>query len=111
MQFAAAGHQKDVGTSVSSTRRANWQQFLLQALAQLAAGDIFAFLAGEWRSVDLEVHVSVGSFHLERRQADGVFDIAQRDADATCSIAGDQHDVAGLRFLRLVALEPLEDED
>jgi len=112
VQFAAAGDQEDVGIlGVLDAQGDVGQEFLLQALAQLAAGDIFAFLAGEGRGVDLEVHGQRRLIHFQRRQADRAFQVAQRHADADLLDAGDQHDVAGFGFLRRLALQPLEDVD
>ena len=56
-------------SSVSSTRSATLAlQLALEALADLAAGDVLAFAAGERRGVDLEVHRQRRLVDLEQRQ-------------------------------------------
>ena len=57
VQFAAAGDEEDIGVGrVFDAQGDIGEQFLVEAFADLAAGDELAFLAGEGRGVDLEVH-------------------------------------------------------
>ena len=87
------------------------QQLLLEALADLAAGDELAFAAGEWRGVDDEVHRQRGFIHRDRLHAFQALGVAQRHADVHLRNAGDQHDVARLGRLGSRAFQPLEGED
>ena len=51
-------------------------QLGIQAVAQVAAGDVFAFLAEERRGVDGEKHAHRGLVHLDGRQRLGIVGIA-----------------------------------
>ena len=66
VQFATAAHFKHVGVSgIGDFQRDVAHQLALQAFAYLAAGDELAFLAGEWRGVDLKIHGQRGLVHLQ----------------------------------------------
>ena len=108
MQLAAAGHFEYVGVGgFDDLQRDVAHDFALQALAQLAAGDVLAFAAGERRGVDLEIHGERRLVDFEQRQRFGMLGVGDGDADADFVDAVDQHDVAGLRFVGDDALEAL----
>jgi hypothetical protein len=69
VQLAAPVHDENVGIlGVLDTQRDVLEQFALQALADLAAGHVLAFAAGERRGVDHEVHGQRRLVDLEQRQ-------------------------------------------
>ncbi len=99
MQFAAARDFEHIGIGgFDDLERDVAHDFALQAFAQLAAGDEFAFAAGQRRGVDLEIHGQRRLVDFQHRQRFRALGIGQRDADADLINAVDQHDVAGLGF-------------
>jgi hypothetical protein len=112
VQFAASRDEEHVGILGFLDAQGDvGQQLLFQAFADLAAGDVLAFLAGQRRGIDLEIHGQRRLIHHQRRQAVRRRRVANGDADADLLDAGDQHDVAGFRFARLFALEACEHHD
>ena len=96
MQFAAARDAEHVGVAgFVDAQRHVALELAHQALADLAAGDELAFLAGERRGVHLEVHDQRRLVDGDRRQRIGVVDVADRVADVHVLDAGDGNDVAG----------------
>ena len=96
VQFAAAGDAEHVGVGgFFDAQRDVALQLAHQALADLAAGDELAFVAGERRGVHLEVHDQRRLVDRDRRQALGLVDVADRIADVHVRDAGDGDDVAG----------------
>ena len=85
------------------------QQFLLQTLANLAAGDVLAFLAGERRGVDLEIHRQRRFVDGQQGQGRGLVRVAERHANADFLDAVDEDDVASLGNIGQHALESPED--
>ena len=86
------------------------QQLFVEPLAQLTAGDVLAFLAGERRGVHLEVHGERRLVDLQARQAFGLVGVRDGRADREIVDAGDEHDVARDRLGLRHALEALEPE-
>ena len=109
MKFATAGHFEYVGIAgVVDTQGNVLEQFLLEALADLAAGHELAFAAGERRGVDHEVHGQRGFVHRNRRHALGALGVADRHPDADLVDTGDQHDVAGFGHIAAERSRPLK---
>ena len=99
VQFAAARDAEHVGVGgFVDAQRDVALELAHQALADLAAGDELAFLAGERRGVHLEVHDERGLVDGDRRQRVGLVDVADRVADVHVLDAGDGDDVAGDGF-------------
>jgi hypothetical protein len=109
VQFAAAGHFEHVGVSgVVDAQGDVLQQFLFEALADLAAGDVLAFTTGQRRGVDHEVHGQGRLVDRDRLHAFEAVRVAQGDADVDLGDAGHQHDVAGLGHSAGVRSRPLK---
>ena len=109
VQLAAAGDLELVRVvRVLDAQRDVVQQLLLEALADLAAGEVLAFLAGERRLVDLEGHADGRLVHLQRRQPFGLIAVAERVGDAQVLDAAEGDDVAGRRVLDALALQAHE---
>ena len=101
MQFAAARNAEHVGVGgFFDAQRHVALELAHQALADLAAGDELAFLAGERRGVHLEAHDQRRLVHRDRRQRVRLVDVADRVADVHVLDAGHRDDVAGHRFGR-----------
>ena len=111
VQFAATGHQENVRVvGVFDAQRHVLQQFLFQALADLAAGDELAFATGQRRAIHHEVHGQRRLVHRDRLHRLGRFRITDGDTDIDLLDAGHQHDVAGAGRFGLRAVETLEGE-
>ncbi len=111
MQFAAPEDGEDVGVGgVLDLERDIGQELPRQALAQIAAGDVLAFLAGEWRGVDLELHRQRRLVDRDHRQRVRRVHRRDRRPDRQLIDAGNQHDVAGRRAFDRRALQPGEAE-
>ena len=109
VQLTTAGHAEYVGIGgVFHAQGDVGEQFALQAVADLAAGDEFAFGAGQRRCVHHEVHGEGGFVHAEHGQADGVVFVANGDADADVFDTGNNHDVAGFGFFKRYAFQAFE---
>ena len=87
------------------------EQFAVQALAQVAAGDQRAFLAAEGRVVDAELNGDGGLVDDDQRQRRGVFNAGKGLADGDAFDAGDGYDVAEFGLRGLGALEAGEGEE
>ena len=112
VQFAATGNLEHVRVAgVGHTQGDVLEQFLFQALADLAAGDVLAFTTGQRRGVDHEVHGQRRLVDRDRLHALEALRVAQGDADVDLLDARDQHDVAGLGQFGGFALQALEGED
>jgi hypothetical protein len=95
VQFAAAHHLEDaVFAGLLDAQRHVVLQFLLQAVPDLAAGDVLAFATGQRAGVDAEVHRQRRLVDLEHRQRRRVGRVGDGHADADVGDAVDQHDVA-----------------
>ena len=111
MQFAAAGDAEHVGIGgFIDAQRDVALELAHQALANLAAGDELAFLAGERRGIHLEAHDQRGLVDRDRRQRIGMFDVADGVADVHVLDARDGDDVAGHGFGNRFARQTLEGE-
>ncbi len=109
MQFAATGHLEDLFVVGLAHAHCDIRfELALKPLAQLPAGDVFAFAPGQRRCVDLKVHHQRRLIDFEQRQRIGKIHRRQRATDPDVIQAIDQHDVAGNRFLDHLPLEPLE---
>src|SRR5690606_6004003 len=112
VQFAATGNLEHVRVAgVGHAQGDVLEQFLFQALADLAAGDVLAFTTGQRRGVDHEVHGQRRLVDRNRGHAFEALRVAQRDADVDLRNAGYQHDVARFGHFRRFALQSLEGED
>ncbi len=112
MQFAAAADLE----LVRALRRLNAQrdvvdQLLVEAFAQVPAGDVLALAPAERRVVDLEGHADGRLIDQQCRQrlnrvriADGIGDLQPIDA-------GEGNNVAGFRHVQFDSLEPVEGEN
>ncbi len=79
-----------------------------QALAQVARGDVVAVAAGERRIVDREDHGDRGLVHDDGGKRHRVLDVGDGLADVDRLEAGDGHQIAGVGFGDLRALQPFE---
>ena len=106
MQFAAPGQQEHVGVvRFLDTQRHVHQQFLGQAIADLAAGDELAFLPAQRRGIHHQIHRQRRLVHLGHRQGFRFIHVSQRHTDADFINAVDQHDVARQRFIQQHAFD------
>ena len=109
MQFAPARHFEDaILVGFLHPQRYVVLQFLLQAVPDLAPGDVLAFASGQGRVVDTEVHDQGGLVHLEHGQGLGVGRVGHGHADTDVFNAVDQHDVARAGFAHLHTVQALE---
>ena len=115
MHLAAAHHAEAVGGSgVLHLQSHILQQLFLQAVADLAAGDELALLAGKGAVVDREGHLNSGVVDLDEGQRLHKGGVAQGVADGDVGEAGEGHDVARLRGLdggAAVGLEAVQGGD
>ena len=82
MQYAAAVDEERVGRAgLFDAHGQVFFEFVVEALANVAAGDIFAFLAEERRVVDGEKHRHCGLVDLDGRQGFGIVVVADGVAD------------------------------
>ena len=111
VQFAAARDAEHVGVGgFFDAQRHVALELAHQALADLAAGDELAFLAGERRGVHLEIHDQRRLVHGDRRQRIRLVDVANRIADVHVLDAGHRDDVAGDGGIHRLTREALERE-
>ncbi len=106
MQLTTAGDLELLrAVALLDTQRHVVQQFLVQTVLDVAAGDELAFLAGEGRVVDLEGHGYGRLVDGQRRQRlDGVL-VAEGVGDVQLVHAGYADDIAGGGFLDFHALQ------
>ena len=83
-------------------------QLFLQAVPDLAAGDVFAFTTGQRAGVHTEIHGQRGFVHLEHGQRRGIGRVGDGDANTDVRNTVDQHDFAGAGFCGLHTLQTLE---
>ena len=111
VELAAAGDAEHAGVrGVLDAQRDVALQLALEALGQVARGDVLAFLARERPVVDAEVHRDRRRVDLEQRQDRRVLDRGDRLADVEVRHAGERDDVAGEGLGELEPLEALEAE-
>mmetsp|Transcript_43703 Transcript_43703/g.77039 ORF Transcript_43703/g.77039 Transcript_43703/m.77039 type:complete len:444 (+) Transcript_43703:726-2057(+) len=109
VQFAATADLEDaVLVGLGDAQRHVVLQLLLQAVPDLAAGDVLAFTAGQRAGVDAEVHRQRRLVDLEHRQRLRVGRVGHRHADADLLDAVDQHDIARAGFGDLHAVQAVE---
>ena len=101
LEFAAAEDLEGVGRAgVLHLERDVGEQLLVEAVAQVARGDVLAFAAGEGRVVDVELDRDGRLVDGDGRQRLRVLDVAEALADGDARDAGDGDDVADLRSRR-----------
>ena len=82
------------------------EQFFVEALAQVARGDVLAFAAGAAGELLTENCMAmVGSSMMMSGRGCGIFDVGEGLADGDAGDAGDGDDVADLGLLDVGALE------
>ena len=106
VQLAAAGDAEllRVG-ALLDTQGDVVDQLALQALLELARGQVLALAAGEGGAVDLEGHGHRGLVHRQGRQGLDPVRVAEGVGDVGGLDAGDGDDVPGLGQLDLIALQ------
>ena len=92
--------QRDVG-----------EQFLVETVAYLPAGDELAFAPDQRGGVHLEIHVERGLVDLVHRQRLGLLLVGQRCADGNLVDARDLHDLARVRLVHRDPVQALETVD
>ena len=98
LQFAASHHFEGIGAVGVFHAQGNvGQQFFLQALAQIARGDVRAFASGEGRSVHREQHGDGGLIDGDVRQRRRILGVGDGLADGDAFHARDRDDVAQRR--------------
>ena len=106
LQLAAAEHLEGVGRAGLFHADGDvGEQLFFEALAQIAAGDVCAFAAGEGRVVDAELDGDGGLVDDDERQRRGVLNAGDGLADGDAFNAGDGDDIAERGFGGLGALE------
>ena len=110
VQDAAAGDRELLGAGDRLDAEGDvLLQLLHQPLAEVAAGEILAFLAGQGRSVHAEGHLQRRLVDHQARQGPGRIAVAHRVADLDVLQPDQGHDVAGLGRLDLGPAQVLED--
>ena len=98
LQLAAAEDLEAVGRAgVFHADGDVGEQLLFEALAQVAAGDVLAFAAGEGRVVDAELDGDGRLVDDDERQRRGILEVGDGFADGDAVDAGDGDDVADRR--------------
>ena len=112
MQFAAAEHHELVGIRGGFHAQCHVVDGLaVQALADLPAGDEFAFPAEEGRGIDLEGHADRRLIDGQARQRLDGGGIAQSIGHLGLGDSGEGHDVAGARRLHLDPGQAVESQN
>ena len=112
VQLATAGDAELVGAAGFFHAQGHVVlELRFQALADLAAGDELAVLAGERRGVDVEHHAHGGLVHGQRRQGFHLVGVAQGVGDIQRVHAGDADDVAGAGFRHVHPVEAVVAHD
>src|SRR5690606_38830214 len=83
-------------------------KLLVEAIAELAAGDEFAFASGEWRGVDHESHGERRLVDGDGREGDGMFGVGEGVADFDLLAADDGAQVPRFHMVHFNAAEALE---
>ena len=109
VQFAASGYAEYVGIGgIFHAQGDVGQQFLLQAVADLAAGHEFAFGTRQRAGVYHKVHGQRRFVHAQHRQAFGILFVGDGYADTDVFDTGNNHDVAGFSFFKRHAFQAFE---
>ncbi|CCV04643.1 hypothetical protein MESS2_1340046 [Mesorhizobium metallidurans STM 2683] len=112
LQFAAAGDEEGILVGrFLDLQRDIALGFAQQAVADDAAGHLVAFGAGQRAVVDQERHGHRRRIDRLRMQRLAHGRVAERVCDRAFRQAGDGDDIARLRFVDRLALEPAEGED
>ncbi len=109
LQFAATHDFEGIGAAGFLDADGNvGEQLLLQALAQVARGDVLPVEAGERRGVHRELHGDGGLINRDVRQRGGIFGAGDGLADGDAGDSRDRNDVAQFGFRNVDALQPVE---
>ena len=109
VELAPTGHTVGVGTvGLLHPQRHIALQLPVQAVLQLAAGDVLPIPPGERTVVDDEVHRDGGLLHRNPLHPLGHVHRGEGLADFDLLEPGERHDVAGLRLLDLHPVQPIE---
>ena len=110
VQHAAAEDVERVGRGARGHAQGEiLLQFAVEALLDVARGDVFAVLAEEGRVVDREEHRHRGFVDGDGGQRFGILVVADRVADLESLDAHDGADLSAGDLLDLLLAEPLED--
>ena len=106
MQFSPTRDLEGVGVAAELDPQGHiGLELTLKPLTNLAAGDELALPPGQGRVIHNEVHGQGGLVHLQHGQRLHGGGVADRGADVELLNAIDEHDVAGLGHVDLLALE------
>ena len=109
VHFAAAHDAEGIGgRGILDPQGHVLEQLAVQAVADLAGGDVLALLARKRAVVDREGHFDRGVVDLDKRQRLDLGGVAQRVADRDIRQTGEGDDIAGLRLFDRLAAVGLE---
>ena len=112
LEFAAADDLEGVGAVGGlHLERDVGEEFLVEAVLDVARGDVLAFAAGHGRGVDREHHRERGLVDVEDGEADRSEGVADRLADVDFGEARESHDFTGAGFFHLTPGDFLEGEE
>ena len=106
---AAGDAQRVGGAGVFDAQGDVGLKLAVEAVADVAAGDVLAVLAGEGGIVDGEDHVEGGLVDVDEGQGFGAFEVGDGVADVHVFDADDGADVAGFGAGGSFAAEALEE--
>src|ERR1039458_314683 len=110
LQFAAAHHGESVRRNLIDADGDVGQQLLVQALGEVARGDVLAFASAEGRGVDHELHGDGGLVDDDVGQRIGGLEAGDGFADGDAGDAGDGDDIAQFGLGDVGALESVKAE-
>ena len=112
MHFATAHNAEGIGSGRILHLQSNvLQQFLLQTVTDLTAGNVLALTAGQRAVIDGEGHFHGGVVDLHKGQRLHIGGAAQGVADGHIGQAGESHDIAGgdvIAGLTAISLEVVQ---
>ena len=112
LQFATAENAEGFGRVRVFHANGNvGEQFLGEAIAKIARGEVIAFAAGERAGIDGENHGESGLVNDERLERLRIFESGDGFADLDAFDAGDGDDVTGNDGVGFIAFEAAEGEE
>src|SRR5690606_22433403 len=106
VQFTTTGNDKFVGRITLLYTQCNVSdQFLIETIFDVTAGDVLAFFTGKWRIVDLEGHAYGRLVDRQRRQSFNTLRTTQGVGNAKLVHTSNTNNVTGVSNVCLNALQ------